>query len=393
MAAYDYVAESPSFGRITGRVEATSEQAARGQLRARGLSVVELKQALPIEPVGALTDEQAAVLTDAVGTAAAARVPLDVTLAALAEERDDPQLAKVAQHLADLLQQGKTIDAAVASTGGALPPEVRGMLHAGAQCGDLAGTVEQFARERMAAQRIRRRIRLAIAYPLIILAILVPLALFLSAYVIPMFRDLFEEFDLELPTLTLLVLDASERMPEFIIGMLIVALAMPLLLPSLAGRWMLHRVRSATPVMGQLWTWSGQREFAALLASFLDLRLPMTSAVELTGDSLHDRNMARACTRLVERLQTGQPLSACMSQSIHFDRALVALVHWGERHGVLPEALRIASEVFDDRIDQRTTLLRRLLPPVTLVVVAAVAFTVVIGLMIPLVNLIEGLSM
>ena len=74
---------------------------------------------------------------------------------------------------------------------------------------------------------------------------------------------------------------------------------------------------------------SGQREFAALLASFLDLRLPTTDAVAYTGDALGDRSMARACRRLNERLRTGQTLSNCLRQSIHFDRTLVALVAWG----------------------------------------------------------------
>jgi type II secretory pathway component PulF len=58
----------------------------------------------------------------------------------------------------------------------------------------------------------------------------------------------------------------------------------------------------------------------------------------------------------------------------------------------LPEALRVATHVFDDQIDQYTSLLKRILPPVTLVAVAAIMFFVIIGLMVPMVKLIEGLS-
>jgi type II secretory pathway component PulF len=103
--------------------------------------------------------------------------------------------------------------------------------------------------------------------------------------------------------------------------------------------------------------------------------------------------MSRACRRVAERLETGQPLSACLNQSIHFDRSLVAMVAWGENRNLLPEALRISTEVFDDRIAQQATLIQRLLPPVTLVAVGMMVFCVVIGLMLPLVKLIEALSM
>jgi type II secretory pathway component PulF len=103
--------------------------------------------------------------------------------------------------------------------------------------------------------------------------------------------------------------------------------------------------------------------------------------------------MARACRRVSQRLAAGQTLSACLTQSIQFDRSLVALVAWGERHGALAEALRISTEVFDDRIEQHASLIQRLLPPVTLIVVGTMIFVVIIGLMVPLVKLIEALSM
>ncbi len=70
----------------------------------------------------------------------------------------------------------------------------------------------------------------------------------------------------------------------------------------------------------------------------------------------------------------------------------MALVAWGEARGLLPEALRVAAEVFDDRIEQRAAWLRRMLPPITLIVVATFMFIIVASMMIPLVKLIEGLS-
>jgi type II secretory pathway component PulF len=319
-------------------------------------------------------------------------VPLEVTLAALAEEQVDPRVARAARQLSAQLQRGATIDQAVAALDDGLPPEIRGLLQVGIESGDLAGTVERFAEQRMAAQRARRRINAAIAYPLVIAAILVPLLLFLSLYVIPMFAELFIEFDLNLPNVTGLVLETAEQMPLLIAAILLLIVGFPLLLRIVGGRWLLHRTRAATPLVGRLWMWSAQREFAAMLASFLTLRLPAASAVAHAGEVLSDRNMARACRKLTERLASGLSLSECMNQSIHFDRTLVALVAWGESNHLLPEALAIATEVYDDRIDQYASLMRRVLPPVTLVTVATMMFVVIAALMVPLVSLIQGLS-
>jgi type II secretory pathway component PulF len=341
---------------------------------------------------GSLRASQVGMLVQAVGAAAASRVPLDVTLAALAEEKDDRRLAAVAGRLATRLQQGATIDQAIAEIDRDVPAEVHGLLRAGIECGDLAGTFERFSIQRLTQQRINGQIRAAVAYPLVIFAILVPLALFLCIFVIPMFGEMFEEFDLDLPQITLYVLQISGQMPALIGGLLAIIVAIPILMRIAGGRWLFHRIRAATPILGRLWTWAGQREFAALLASFLDLRLPLAVAVAHTGEIISDRNLARACRGVSERLTTGQSLGECLSRSMHFDRSLAALAAWGETHGMLPDALRIATDVFDDRVEQQVSLVRRLLPPVTLITVATAMFFVIVSLMVPLVKLIEGLA-
>jgi type IV pilus assembly protein PilC len=336
-------------------------------------------------------DEQS-ILVQAVGGAAANRIPLEISLAALAEEKGDPRLAAAAERLASRLQQGATIHEAIDSLDRQLPTEVAGLLRAGIESGDLAGTFERFSQQRLAAERFNRRIRGAIAYPLLVLCILVPLLLFLSIYVIPMFGDIYLDFGLALPALTELILQMAKQLPSLVVGIVLVVIGVPLILRIVGGRWLLHRVRFSLPLVGRLWMWAGQREFAAQLASFLSLGLPIPSAVGLTAQVLSDRNVARACERVRSRVESGQTLSSSLNQSIHFDRSLVALVGWGEKHGALPEALGVATDLFDDHVEQQASLVRRVLPPLALVTVATLMFFVIIGLMIPMVKLIEGLS-
>jgi type II secretory pathway component PulF len=393
MANYEYHAEGPRGDPVLGHVTAPDEATARQDLDARGLKVIDLLWCPSVDESGMLRDDEAAMLIDSIGAAAANRLPVEITLAALAEESNDRRLAAAAQRLAARLQQGASIDEAVAELDRRIPIEVADMLRAGIESGDLAGTMERVTLERMETQRVRRRIQLAIAYPLVIVSILVPLLLFLCMYVIPMFADLYGEFNMNLPVMTEVIIQTAEQAPMLICGLLVLVFAIPLLLRVVGGRWLFHRVRAATPLVGQLWTWSGQREFASLLASFLKLRLPMTRAVMFTGDAISDRNIAHACRRVAGRLETGETLSTCLGKSIHFDRALVALVAWGERYGLLPEALAIAADLYEDYIEQHASLLRRLLPPITLIAVATLMFLMLVGLMIPLIQLIESLSM
>ena len=392
MADFEYQATTSDAKPVRGRISAADEGAAREELESRGLNVAELIWCPAVDEAGSLRDEEVVTLVDAIGSAAANKLPLEVTLAALAEEKNDSRLAEVAQQVALRLQQGATVQQVLADLNHQLPTEIIGLLRAGVDSGDLAGTFARFGQQRMASQRIERRIRSAIAYPLIVAAILIPLLLFLSIYVIPMFGDMFREFEMDISPMTELILQTAQQLPMLIVGLLVFIVGIPIVLRLVGGRWLFHRVRIATPLLGRLWMWSGQREFAAHLASFLHLRLPMADAVAYTGDVVSDRNVGRACRRATLRLEMGQSLSNSLDKSIHFDRTLVALVAWGERNGLLAEALSVATDLFDDRIEQQASLLRRLLPPITLVAVATMMFFVIVSLMIPLIKLIEGLS-
>lgn len=392
MVVYHYVAENLAGERVSGTLSATDEAAARRVLGAQDLTVLELNARPETGDSPALAEDELITLVETVASAAANRLPLDLALAALAEDTDDKRLALVARRLAALLQRGDSIETAMSTLERQLPAEVRGLFRAAVASGDVAGAFDQFARQRLATQRIRRRIRNVLLYPLVILLILLPLVAYLCFSVIPMFEEMYSDFGITLPTATLWLLAAARQMPVLIGGLLLIGVGIPLLLRAVAGRGFLDRLRTTTPVLGPLWTWMGQREFAAALASFLKLRLPLPDAVVHTADVLSDRNMARACARLGERLNRGQPLSASLGQSIHFDRSLVAIVGWGETNSLMPEALGIAVEVFDDRIEQHASLLQRLLPPCLLLGVATIMFFIILSLLVPLVSLIQGLS-
>jgi type IV pilus assembly protein PilC len=392
MAEYEYQATTSAGHPVRGSLIADDEAAARRELEARGFSVADVVWCPVVDEAGTLGDAEIGTLVHALGTAAANRVPLELTLAVLAEDKENPRLADVARRIHLRLQQGATVDRAVADLDNELPTEIRGVVRAGIESGDLASSFECFTQQRLASQRIGRRIRAAIAYPIVIMSLTVPILLLISYYIIPMFADIYEDLDFDLPAPTLLILQTGQQVPGLIVGVLLALLAVPVALRILGGRWLFHRFRAATPIFGTLWAWSGQREYAAMLASFLELRLPLSRAVECTSELIDDRNVARSCRRVVERLEEGESLGASMNRSISFDRTLASMAAWGETYGLLPDSLRIAADVFEDRIDQHLSLIRRLISPAALIVIGGFVIFVVVGLFLPLIQMLYDLS-
>jgi len=182
------------------------------------------------------------MLVQAVGGAAASRIPLEISLAALAEEKGDPRLAAAAERLASRLQQGATIHEAIDSLDRQLPTEVAGLLRAGIESGDLAGTFERFGQQRLASERFNRRIRGAIAYPLLVLCILVPLLPLLEHLCHSDVSRHLPGLNLYLPPLTELILQRQSSCRVWLLEIVLVVIGAPLILRIVGGRWLLHRV-------------------------------------------------------------------------------------------------------------------------------------------------------
>ena len=160
-----------------------------------------------------------------------------------------------------------------------------------------------------------------------------------------------------------------------------------------ATRRLAHWLRTAAPFLGRIWIWNGQHEFASVLGSLVSRQVNLDEALECTVASLDDRNVARAARIAADKCEGGALLSRSLAESIHFDPLLTSLVGWGEAHAALPQALAEAAAAFEEAIDMRVEFLRRVLPPVLLIVVVTTILTFVSGLIVPLVQAIRNLSM
>jgi type IV pilus assembly protein PilC len=322
-----------------------------------------------------------------------ANVPLNEVFRALAEDIENGRLSRASSRLADELDRGVDLKTAMHSLDGQrLPTYLYRSLVASVDAGQTAALLQGLARHQTTSKRLRRQLRSALLYPTIVVILFALVLMGLMFFVVPTFAKIFADFGLTLPTMTVSIIAASESVPWAILCLLLV-IPLRLLVEVLpGGRRMVHWLRTGVPVLGRLWIWSGHHEFASALGALVSQGVVVGESLDCTAASLRDRNLARASRIVAEKCESGVALSQAMGESIHFDRALTGLVAWGEANDALPEALRQATEMYEKEIDLQTILMRRTLPPLLFISVAATAFMFVVMLMVPLMDLIGNLS-
>jgi len=375
MKQFEYHVRREGEAEVVAQMPAVDEATARAELVSLGfevLSIAELKS----------SQTSAAV-------AAGMALPLDEVLLVLADETEDRRLGSAARRVAAKLKKGATVEQALAEVEQTGPRYLAAILGAATSGADLSGVCENFQKLRQSAWRTRQSLAGLMIYPLLLASALLGLALLASVWLVPQFDDLFREFDLELPPYTQSIITGAPYFPWIIGGGLIAWLGISAL-PMLTGRG--FRLRSALPAIGHLYSQAAQEQFSHTLASFLHIRVPLADALRYTSDLIDDRSLARTAAHAAQAVEQGGTLSQVLAGSRDFDRTLPILVGWGEHRSHLAKSLDLAGEMFGDSQQRRVLLLRRIVPSITLVMVAASALSVAGALFIPLVKLIEGLS-
>jgi type II secretory pathway component PulF len=350
--------------------------------------------------VPSLSARQSELVLATVADLAAAQLPLAEGLRAASSEATG-RLARGLRSVAEELERGQTLEKVITDQNLRIPSHVRGMIAAASRTGQLGPALDELLEHQRAARAIFWRIWGSLAYPAFVLVLNIAEFVFLLCWVVPVFKTMFLEFQLTLPSVTLAIVAVSDLTVWLVLGpgkgTLIIFLVAVVILMFLAatgrgGAGLQRLIIESMPIFGVLWQWSGAAEFTYLLGSLLDKQVPLAEALRLTAEGTRKSDLRQSGRWMADEVAAGRSLSELVEVSGCLPASAVPLLRWAERTNSLPEALRILSEMFMERARMRSDWLRSVSPPFVYIFIGFSAASVIISLFIPLSTLIQGLS-
>ncbi|MEO8494095.1 MAG: type II secretion system F family protein [Planctomycetota bacterium] len=402
MKQFRYIAEDAKGTRHEGELSAVSDEAARQQLGRRGLRVVKLEPASGDDgvPVAKLSRRESEGVVVALAELSNSELPLAEGLRAAAAESVSPRVARALRQIAGDIERGYALESIMSERGQFLPPHVRGLIAAASQTRRMGVALDDLVEHHRATREVWSKVLGAIAYPMIVLAMTVFVLGFLPVFVVPQFKQMFEEFGLQLPAITRAVISFSDAIlwlgngpGVWVAAPFATVLVVWIVLACFGiGTPASHRLTTTIPLIGPIWQWSGTAAFARLLATLLEYGVPLPQALLLTRDGVRDPDVREVAVLFSKGVEQGRSLSELLAESNRLPASITPFVRWGERTGQLPEALHAVSEMLLQRVQMRALLLRSIAPPVVFILVGILVGFMVISLFMPLVSLITGLS-
>ncbi len=403
MATYQYTVRDANGAMIPGSVEAESESLLRRRLAEQGFTVVDIKETKTAKKKSATAGFGRIKLPDLVmfcrqfSTMIDAGVSLVRCLSVLGEQTVNPKLKRIITDLQGEVEAGQMMSKALAKYPSVFNNLFVGLVRAGEIGGVLEESLQRLAGFLESDQNLRRKVKAAMTYPMIVMIMAVVIVLVLVAVVLPKFMDLFAGLGAgEFPLPTQILMNASNFLTsKWYFAIMIGAgfyIAFKMFLKTRAGRRTFDRFKLKAPVFGKLNHKIALARFARTLGTLLSSGVPILSALETVAGTVSNEIISDAILEARARIREGDRIGDPLQRSKLFPPMVVQMISIGEESGALDPMLEKVAEFYEADVDAALESLTSAIEPLMILFLGGAVGFIVVAMFLPLVKVITVLT-
>ena len=390
MPRYRYTATNAAGRTVRGTAEAPTMEALYIQLRD---TKDEYMTAAKEDTAGAVAframkTAQLADFCRNLGTLLAAGVPLVRAFRIMADERGlDIRTKALYEAVLIDLKRGVPLSDAMSHCAPAFPELLLAMTRSAETTGSIDESFLRMGSYYDREHRMNQQVGNSMMYPLILAVLTVGVLVVLMTFVIPQFKDMFDQME-SLPFLTELLFSVSDLVAAhwlslaLCIFVLVMGLRVLMTLPAVRLQWdwlSLH-----APLVGKLNRKICTARFARTLSNLYSGGVPIVATLISARDAVDNTWIASQFDTVLRNVRAGHSLSETLSAVDGFEKKMSASIAVGEETGKLDSLLATISETLDYEAESATKRLVTLLEPLMIVIMAVIVGCVVVAVIMPI---------
>ena len=380
---YQYIACSPQGEVIKGRLNAANEEAVNDMMGYAGYRLINLKPYIPFLSVERLKQSmfkikpmeivlffrQLALLLES-------GVNIVTSLELLQEQMANPNMKKAMLDILKELRNGNQLSTAMAKHPEIFTPLACRTLSIGEQTGGLETMLRQVADYMEKEMNSRKAIKGALTYPVIAAIVTVIVVGVLVGFVLPAFSDLYDKLNVELPTITKMMMDFSNAVKAnamyIILGIIAAIGAFLVYIKTPDGSYKWDKFLLKLPLIGRVKQLNELSRCCRSISILFTAGLPLTEIMSMVTQSTNSKVMAEALNNVHQDMLKGEGLSGPMSKNPFFLPMIVRMVKVGEETGSLDTSLLAIANNYETEAEDKTKSMIGLIQPVMTVIIAGV---------------------
>lgn len=402
MPVYQYVARTYQGKMVTGKSEASDESAVAKILREQGLIPTSIEigsnraKAESREPKGKggrVKIEDIVVMSRQFATMIRAGLPLMEVLNILAEQSEKKVLKTVLKQVERDVETGSSLTEAIQKHPSIFNVFFVSMVRAGEAAGMLDSILDQVASYLEKVASIQRKIKAAVTYPIVVSIIAAAITIFLMIKVVPVFEDIFDSLEGQLPLMTQITVNISDFIRNNFLLAIAILIGLILFIwqagKTKRGRQAIDTAKLKMPVFGPLFMKVAVARFTRTLGTLIRSGVNILNALDITAKTANNVIIEAAVLKTRSSIQQGESISQPLRESMIFPPMVVRMIDVGERTGALESMLGKIADFYEDQVDAAVAGLTSLIEPLLIVFLGFVIGFIAISMFLPLFKMVE----
>ena len=386
---------------VKGEYTANNRDELFSYLRSKGIIVSKVKRkgkGLSLKFGTGVSTEDVTNFARQFSAMISAGLPLVQCLNILAEQSENPNFKKVLVSVTTGVETGNSLADSLGKHPNVFPELFINMIAAGEIGGILDTILLRLASFLEKAAALKRKIKGAMMYPVVISIVAVLATAAMLIFVIPVFSKMFGDFGAELPGPTQIVVQMSDFMksPKKILplvgSIIVIAIAFVKYRKTPEGRFNTDKLLLKIPVLGDLAKKSAVAQFSRTLGTLLTSGVSILEALEITAKTSSNMVLRRALMSMIGAISEGKTITEPMKVTGVFPPMVIQMVAVGEESGGLDQMLVKIADFYDEEVNAAVETLTSVMEPIIIVVLAVIMGGMLIAMYLPMFDMISAVS-
>src|SRR3954447_11305497 len=399
---YVFKAMDLTGAKATGEVEADSKQVVSDQLKQRGLIVLDIaakhkSKELDLPFLNRIKAQDLTIMTRQLATMVNSGMTILRALYVLEAQTENELLADTISQVRKDVEAGLPLSDSLERHPKVFNQLFVAMTRAGETGGVLDSSLNRVADQLESADSLRRQVRAAMAYPLVVMGFAFTVLIALVVFLVPVFIGVFKEFGGDLPPITKFTVGLSHLMTGYWWAMIAGTVAVVIgfkkwrATPRGTKIWDTFKLRIPMKI-GDIVQKIALARWSRTLSALVSAGVPLLQALEITGKTAGNWCIEKAMSDVIESVRQGGTIADPLKAASAFPGMVSHMVGVGEETGALDTMLTKIADFYEDQVNAAVKQLASILEPVMIVLVGGMVGFIVVSMYMPLFKVYDSIK-
>lgn len=400
MKKFNYKARDKATNKVVrGVVQADTENGAGRLLIEQGLIPQDIKMenenSFLYKMKNKVTAKDRIVFTRQFATLLGAGLPLASCLRTLEEQTSSPGMKKIIEEIRASVESGKSLSESLKAFPKVFNVVYMSLVSAGEMSGTLDVALGELATQDEKDAAMMGKIKSALIYPAILLAVIVGVVIFMIFNVVPEVESLYVSMDEELPGITVFLVGVMNSIINGWWIYIIIAIGIILIFRAFAqsktGKKFFAMLRCRMPMFGNLFKSLYMMRFCKTMKILLQTGVAMLDSLQISASATANAAVEEIILAARDEVKSGKPLSKALEGKDYILPLVPQMISIGEESGKIDEMLGRAANVYEEELDTKINNISTLIEPILLLIMAGLVGVVLAGTLLPIYSLISSI--